>query len=176
MNVINFKFPFLTFPAGPPIFRREIQLNSLKISRDLSCCGNRKQFISTHTDKSHVWQFTETFLLKPLAENLLTPLPKHLLTPLAEHIHLLCAKDRIGQCFVLRSASVTTWVAAAGGENRVLSEILVSKRDEVTGDWSKLYSKELNDLYCSPNIVRVIKPRRIWWAGHVTRMGRRRYN
>jgi hypothetical protein len=42
-------------------------------------------------------------------------------------------------------------------ENRVLRRIFVAKRDEVTGEWRKLHSEELNDLYCSPTIVRVIK-------------------
>ena len=59
-------------------------------------------------------------------------------------------------------------------ENRVLSGIFGSKRDEVTGEWRKLHIEELNDLYCSPNIVRVIKSRRMRWAGHVARMGERR--
>jgi len=45
------------------------------------------------------------------------------------------------------------------------------KRDEVRGEWRKLHNEELNDLYCSPNIVRVIKSRRMKWAGHVARMG-----
>ena len=42
-------------------------------------------------------------------------------------------------------------------ENRMLRRIFGPKRDEVTGEWRKLYNEELNDLYCSPNIVRVIK-------------------
>ena len=47
------------------------------------------------------------------------------------------------------------------------------KRDGVTGEWRKLHNEELNDLYCSPNIVRVIKSGRMRWAGHVARMGER---
>ena len=47
-------------------------------------------------------------------------------------------------------------------------------RDEVTREWRKLHNEELNDLYSSPNIVRVIKPRRMRWAGHVARMGEKR--
>jgi len=56
-------------------------------------------------------------------------------------------------------------------ENRVLRGIFGSKRDEVTGEWRKLRNEKLNDLYCSPNIVRVIKWRRMRWAGYVARMG-----
>ena len=59
-------------------------------------------------------------------------------------------------------------------ENRVLRRIFGPERDEVTGGWRKLHNEELNDLYCSPNIVRVIKPRRMSWAVHVARMGGRR--
>jgi len=55
-------------------------------------------------------------------------------------------------------------------ENRVLRRIFGPKRDEVTGEWRKLHNGELNDLYCSPNIVRVIKSRIMRWAGHVARM------
>ena len=56
-------------------------------------------------------------------------------------------------------------------ENRVLSRIFGPKRNEVTGEWRKLHNEELNDLYCSPNIIRVIKSRRMRWAGHVARTG-----
>jgi len=59
-------------------------------------------------------------------------------------------------------------------ENIVLRRIFGSKRDEVTGEWRKLHNEELNDLYCSHNIVWVIKSRRMRWAGHVARMGERR--
>jgi hypothetical protein len=52
-------------------------------------------------------------------------------------------------------------------ENRVLRKIFGSKRNEVTGEWRKLQNEELSDLYSSPDIVRVIKARRMSWAGHV---------
>ena len=55
-------------------------------------------------------------------------------------------------------------------ENRVLRRIFGPRRDGVTGEWRKLHNEELNDLYPSPNIVRVIKSRRLRWAGHVARM------
>jgi hypothetical protein len=57
-------------------------------------------------------------------------------------------------------------------ENRVLRGIFGSKRDKVTGEWRKRHNEELRDLYSSPNIVRVIKSRRMIWAGHVAWMGR----
>jgi hypothetical protein len=56
-------------------------------------------------------------------------------------------------------------------ETKVLRRIFGSKRDEVTGEWRKLHNKELNDLYTSPIMIRVIKSRRMKWAGHVARMG-----
>ena len=59
-------------------------------------------------------------------------------------------------------------------ENRVLRRIFGPKQDEVTREWRKLNNCELNDLYCSPNIVQVIKSRRMKWAGHVAHMGDRR--
>ena len=55
-------------------------------------------------------------------------------------------------------------------ENRVLRRIFGPKSDGVTGEWRKLHNEELNDLYCSPNILRVIKSRILRWAGHVARM------
>jgi hypothetical protein len=59
-------------------------------------------------------------------------------------------------------------------ENRVLRRIFGRKRDEVTGKWRRLRDEELIDLYCSPNIVRVIKSRKNRWVGYVARMGKKR--
>ena len=56
-------------------------------------------------------------------------------------------------------------------ENRVLRRIFGPKRDEGTDEWRELHNEELNDPYSSSNIVRVIKSRRLRWAGHVARMG-----
>jgi len=59
-------------------------------------------------------------------------------------------------------------------ENRVLRRIFEARRDKVTGQWRKLHKEELNDLYSSPNIVLVIKLRRMRWVDHVACMGHRR--
>ena len=59
-------------------------------------------------------------------------------------------------------------------ENMVLWRIFGPRRDEVTGEWRRLHNEELNDLYSSPNIVRVIKSRIMRWAGHVARVGEER--
>ena len=59
-------------------------------------------------------------------------------------------------------------------ENMVLRRIFGPRRDEVTGEWRRLHKEELNDLYCLLNIVRVIKSRRMRWAGHVACMGEER--
>src|SRR5215469_7267990 len=56
-------------------------------------------------------------------------------------------------------------------ENRVLRRLFEPKRDEVTREWRKLHNEELNDVYSSPSIVRVVKSRRMRWAGHVARIG-----
>ena len=56
-------------------------------------------------------------------------------------------------------------------ENRVLRKVFGSKRDEVTGEWRTLHYEELSDLYSLPNIVRVVKSRRMRWTEHVARMG-----
>jgi hypothetical protein len=59
-------------------------------------------------------------------------------------------------------------------ENRVLRRIFGPKRDEVTGEWRKLHNEDFCDLYSSPSIIRIIKSRRMRWAGHVARMGEKR--
>jgi hypothetical protein len=59
-------------------------------------------------------------------------------------------------------------------ENRVLRRIFGPKRDEVTGGWRKLYNEELRDMYSLPSLIRIIKSRRMRWAGHVARMGEKR--
>jgi hypothetical protein len=56
-------------------------------------------------------------------------------------------------------------------QNRVLRRIFGPRRDEVTEEWRQLHNEELRDLYSSPSIIRIIKARRMRWAGHVTRMG-----
>jgi len=59
-------------------------------------------------------------------------------------------------------------------ENMVLRRIFGSRRDEVTGEWRRFHNDELNDLYSSLNIVRVIKSRRMRWTGHMARLGEER--
>jgi len=59
-------------------------------------------------------------------------------------------------------------------ENMELRRVFGPRRVEVTGEWRRLHNEEQNDLYSSPNIVRVIKSRRMRWAGHVARMGEER--
>ena len=59
-------------------------------------------------------------------------------------------------------------------ENWVLWRIFGSERDDVTGEWKKLHNEELNNLYSSPNIFRVMKSRRMGWAGRVARIGEKR--
>ena len=79
--------------------------------------------------------------------------------------------------FVIFSVAIETWSLTLREErklrvfeNMVLRKIFGSRRDEVTGEWRRLHNEELNDLYPSPSIVRVIKSR-IRWTGHVARMG-----
>jgi hypothetical protein len=59
-------------------------------------------------------------------------------------------------------------------ENRILRRIFGSKRDKITGEWRRLHNKERYALYCSPNIIRVIKSRRLRWTEYVARMGESR--
>jgi hypothetical protein len=59
-------------------------------------------------------------------------------------------------------------------ENRVLKRIFGPKRDEMIGGWRKLHYEELHNLHDSPSIIGMIKSRRMRWAGHVARIGRRR--
>jgi hypothetical protein len=59
-------------------------------------------------------------------------------------------------------------------ENKVLRRTFRPKMDEVTGGWRNLHNEELRDLYSSPSVIRTIKSRRVWWAGHVARMGEKR--
>jgi len=59
-------------------------------------------------------------------------------------------------------------------ENRAFRRIFWPRRDEVTGEWKRLHNEERNVLYSTPNVVRVIKSRRMRWVGHVARMGERR--
>jgi hypothetical protein len=61
-----------------------------------------------------------------------------------------------------------------GTQNRVLRRIFGPKRDDVTGDWKKLHNEELHNSYSSPNIIRMIKSRRMRWAGNVARKGEKR--
>jgi hypothetical protein len=59
-------------------------------------------------------------------------------------------------------------------ENSILREMFGPKMDEVTGEWRKLHSEELHNLYSSPDIIRQVKSRRVRWAGHLARMGEER--
>jgi hypothetical protein len=59
-------------------------------------------------------------------------------------------------------------------ENSVLRRIFGPKRDEVTAGWRKLHNEELHNLYSSPSVIRMIKSRRMRWAGHIGRMGEKR--
>ena len=78
--------------------------------------------------------------------------------------------------YVRTKLSLSFWITLYFMNGVVLTQlrrIFGPKRDEVTGEWRKLHNEELRDLYSSPNIFRVIKSRRMRWAGHVERMGER---
>jgi hypothetical protein len=59
-------------------------------------------------------------------------------------------------------------------ENRSLRKIFGPKRDEVMGKWGKLHNEELHDVYSSPSVIRISKSKRMRWAGHVARMGKKK--
>jgi hypothetical protein len=76
-------------------------------------------------------------------------------------------------CFQLQNLCKPDTNFTEGFENRVLRRIFWSKRDEVTGGWRKLHNEELHNLYSSRSIIIMIKSRRMRWAGHIARMGRK---
>ena len=91
-------------------------------------------------------------------------------------LHCTIDAGSLSQIFWVHSFSVCIFCISIARvfENLVLRRIFGPRRDEVTGEWRRLHNEELNDLYCSPNIVRVIKLRRMRWAGHVAHMGEER--
>ena len=82
---------------------------------------------------------------------------------------LLFAVVQSGFCYISSSVGFYYCIVCT-----YIVYIFGPRRDEVTGEWRRLHNEELNDLYCSPNIVRVIKWRRMRWAEHVARMGEER--
>jgi hypothetical protein len=79
---------------------------------------------------------------------------------------LICAKISVAVGIMLRKEH---WLRLF--KNKVLRKVFGTTREKVTGDWRKLRSEELHDLYCSPNIIRMFKSRIMKWAGHVECMG-----
>ena len=101
-------------------------------------------------------------------------LPLHHRSRLSKNI-----KIRIYITTILPVAGCETWSLTLREERRlrlfentVLRKIFGAERNEVTWEWRTLLNEELYDLYCSSNIIRVVKTRRMRWAGHVARMGR----
>jgi hypothetical protein len=80
---------------------------------------------------------------------------------------------KIVYCIIVNSLTLREEHRLRVFENRVLRRIFGPKRNQVTGERRKLHNKELHDLNSKPSIIRIIKSRRMRWAGHVARMGRR---
>jgi hypothetical protein len=83
--------------------------------------------------------------------------------------------------FLQNSDDINSWSLTLRVEHRlrtfasrVLRKIFAPERDEVTGEWRRLHTEEFYDLYSSPNVIRLIKSRKMRWAGHVARTGERR--
>ena len=76
--------------------------------------------------------------------------------------------------YYLVSFTISVFIKLRVFENMALRGIFGRRRDEVTWEWRRLHNEQLNDLYCSPNIVRVIKSGRMIWAGNVARVGEER--
>jgi hypothetical protein len=97
-----------------------------------------------------------------------------------QHLEEMVIDGKIQFTWILKKHDIRVWMRfilrtrLRMFENRVLRRIFGPKRDEVTGGWRKLHNEELHNLYSSPSIIRMIKSRRMRWAGHVARMGRRR--
>jgi hypothetical protein len=102
----------------------------------------------------------------PLSSSLLS---KNLKTKMYGTIFCACVLDRCESWWLTCREEHRTRVF----ENRVLRRIFRPKRDGVTGKYRKLHNEEFIDLYSSPNIISVIKSKRMRWGGHVARMGRR---
>jgi len=84
----------------------------------------------------------------------------------------VCQLDQTAACkTILRNKSDIRIVNISKTILHQIYKIFGPRKDEVMGEWRRLHNEELNDLYSSPNIVRVIKSRRMRWAGHVARMG-----
>ena len=177
------------------VSRKSVQWNScIEIWLLWACCISMHFGISWHTKNKHVWQIsTHLFKTKGFISRLFFS-PRQFRRHLGTHLDLSASYCRLNvtltqnllynQNFLIFPVVVygcETWPLTLRGEpklrvfeNRVLRRIFGPKRDEVTGEWRKLHYKELNYLYCSPNIFRVIKSRRMRWAGNVARMVERR--